>query len=123
MRVGVFGSKDWDSYPDIVRALTLFIQEAHEIGHDNVVFIHSGFRGAETMITEYIGKTHKFLKQKNFKIKEELTKPNSPVVKDLSVIESGIDFALIFSSGCKRTISCEKLLKAYQVPFRLVKNT
>ena len=70
MKVGVFGSHEWDNYMDLVRSMTIFIQESHEIGHDQIVFMHSGKSGAENMLTEYIGKTEKFLKEKNFKIKE-----------------------------------------------------
>ena len=119
MRVGVFGSKDWESYPDIIRSLTLFIQEAHELGHDNIIFVHSGGSGAEQMITEYIGKTQKFLREKNFKIKEELAKKNAQIIKDIEVVESGLDYALIFSTGDKRSGACQRVLKEYNIPFKL----
>ena len=122
MRVGVFGSKDWSSYPDIIRTLTLFIQEAHELGHDNIIFVHSGGGGAEQMLSEYIGKTEKFLREKKFKIKEEIMKRNAQVVKDIGVIESTLDYALVFSTGDKRIISCQRLLKEYQIPFKLTES-
>lgn len=105
-----------------MRIMTLFIQEAHEIGHDNIVFVHTDSQGAENMITEYINKTERFLRQKKFKIKEELVRHNTQVVKDLGVIESGLDFGLIFTTGCKRTRSCERLLKEYQVPYRITES-
>ena len=57
MKVGVFGSKDWNNYSDVMRNLTVFIQNAHELGHEGIVFVHSGSRGAENMITE-IGRAH-----------------------------------------------------------------
>ena len=122
MRVAIFGSKDWSNYPDIIRSLTIFIQEAHEMGHDNIVFVHSGGRGAENMITEYIGKTQRFLKQKQFKIKEEVLRNDSQVLKDMAIIESGVEFALIFSTGCRRTLACKKILQEYNIPFRIVES-
>ena len=122
MKVGVFGSRDWESYPDIIRNLTLFIQNAHELGHEGILFVHSGSRGAENMITEYVGKTQKFLREKNFKIKEEIFRGDSQIVRDMGVMESGLDFALIFSTGCKRTGACKKILKEYQIPHELIES-
>jgi hypothetical protein len=122
MRVGIFGSKDWDNYSDIVRSLTVFIQEAHELGHDNITFVHTGSLGAENMITEYIGKTRRFLYEKNFKIREELIKNQTQVMKDVGAIESGLEFAIVFSTKCKRTLSCQRVLKEYQVPYRVVES-
>lgn len=122
MRVGLFGSRDWNNYSDFVRAMTVFIQEAAELGHDNVVFVHTDSIGAERMIIEYVDKTKKFLRHNNFKIKDESVGRNIQVVKDMSIIESGIDYALIFSTGCKRTYSCQKLLKEYNIPYKLVES-
>ena len=45
MRVAVFGSYDWNNYMDFVRTMTVFIQEAHELGHDNITFVHNGRKG------------------------------------------------------------------------------
>jgi hypothetical protein len=122
MRVGIFGSKDWSNYPDVMRALTIFIQEVHELNHDHISFVHSGSKGAENMITEYIGKTQKFLKEKKFKIKEEIARAESQIAKDIGIMESGLDFALIFSTGCKRTKSCERALKEFNVAYKLIEN-
>jgi hypothetical protein len=122
MKVGVFGSRDWSSYPDIIRSLTVFIQESHELGHDSILFVHSGSKGAENMITEYIGKTEKFLKEKNFKIKEEISRADSQIMKDMGVIESGLDYALVFSTECKRTKACQRVLKEYNIPFKIIES-
>lgn len=122
MRVGIFGSKDWSSYPDVIRSLTLFIQESHELGHDNIMFVHSGAKGAENMITEYIGKTQKFLRQKNFKIKEEILRADVQIVRDMNVVESGLDFAIVFSTKCKRIGACQRVLKEYNIPFRVIES-
>lgn len=122
MKVGVFGSKDWVDYSDLVRNMTVFIQEAHELGHDNLLFAHTGSKGAENMVTEYVGKTEKFLKQKNFKIKEELHRGKPPVINDMAVIESGLEYALVFSTGCVRTKSSIKVLKEYGIPYLLIES-
>lgn len=119
MRVAVFGSNEWDNYNDIVRSLTILIQESHELGHTEIIFVHSGNRGAENMVTEYIGKTEKFLRQKNFKIKEELFRDRTGI-NNINIVESGIEFALIFSTGDRKTYSCKKILEAYDIPFRLI---
>jgi hypothetical protein len=116
MRVGVFGSYDWDNYNEVIRQLTLFIQEAAQLEHENIVFVHSGKRGAENMITEYIGKTEKFLRQKNFRLKEELMTKNGKL-NDHSIIDSGIEYALIFSTKDKRTYGCKNMLDAYNIPY------
>jgi hypothetical protein len=122
MKTAVFGSKGWTDYSDLMRQLTVFIQDSHAVGHDNITFVHTGSKGAETMITEYIGKTEKFLRQKDFRIKEELIRGKAQVINDLDIIESGIEFALIFSDGCKRTLACSKLLKEYNIPYRIIES-
>lgn len=121
MRVGIFGSSEWDNYMDLVRSITVLIQESHELGHDNIVFVHSGKHGAENMLTEYIGKTQKFLKQKQFKIKEDLFRQRSKI-SDVNIIESGLDFAMVFSTNDRRTHSSKKLLDAYGIPYRIIEN-
>jgi hypothetical protein len=122
MKVGVFGSKDWTNYSDLMRNMTVFIQEAHELGHDNILLVHTGLKGAENMITEYVGKTEKFLKQKDFKLKEELHRGQSPIINDMAVVESGLEYSIVFSTGCARTKSSMKVLKEYGIPYRLIEN-
>jgi hypothetical protein len=122
MKVGIFGSKDWVDYPDLMRNMTVFIQEAHDVGHDNILLVHTGLKGAENMITEYVGKTEKFLRQKNFKLKEELHRGKTPVVNDMAVMDSGIEYAIVFSTGCNRTKSFIKILKEYDIPTRIVES-
>jgi len=119
MRVAVYGSQEWDNYSELVRQVTLFIQEAFQLEHDNITFIHTGKRGAENMITEYVGKTERFLRQKNFKLKEELIR-NSGKLNDHAIIESGVDYAIIFNTKDKRTYGCKSLLDAYGIPYTMV---
>jgi hypothetical protein len=119
MRVAVFGSKDWTDYPDLMRQLTIFIQDAVSLEHKEITLVHTGKQGAEDMVTEYIGKTEKFLRQKGFRLKEELFRGDKNLA-DLKIIESGIGYAILFSTKDKRTISCSKLLQAYEIPHKVV---
>ena len=119
MKVAVFGSYDWSDYMDLARNITLLIQESHKVGHSNIVFVHGGKNGAENMVTEYIGKTEKFLRQKGYKIKEELIRDRSSF-SDVTLIESTPDFALVFgmSTRNKQALS---LLETYGIPHRYIK--
>jgi hypothetical protein len=120
MNVGIYGSTDWTNYPELMRQLTLFIQEAHELEHGGINFVHSGKKGAENMISEYVGKTEKFLRQKNFKITETIHRSNKDSNTDIKIIESGLDYAILFSTKDKRTYSCKEILKIYEIPHRVI---
>ena len=121
MRVLVFGSKDWQDYNDLIRQLTILIDDRkHFYPEDKeYVFVHTGLRGAENMVTEYIGKTEKFLRQKGYKIKEELIRDKSSF-SDVTMIESEPSIAMVFgeSSRNKQAIS---LLETYGIPYRYFK--
>lgn len=121
MRVVVFGSRDWTDYNDVIRQLTVLIDDRKHFYPDDLeyTFIHTGIRGAENMVTEYIGKTEKFLRQKGYKIKEELIRDKSSL-SDHSLIESMPDFVLVFGD-CSRNRSCLKLLDIYGIPHRYIK--
>ena len=120
MKVLVFGSKDWQDYNDLIRQITILIDDRkHFYPEDKeYVFIHTGLKGAENMVTEYIGKTEKFLRQKGYKIKEELIRDKSSF-SDVTLIESNPDFALVFGDS-PRNRQCIKLLEAIGVPYRYI---
>jgi hypothetical protein len=122
MRVLVFGSKDWNDYNELIRQVTVLIDDRKHFYPDDkeYIFIHTGLKGAENMITEYIGKTEKFLRQKGYKIKEELIRDKTSF-SDVTLIESKPDFALIFGDSA-RNKSCVKVLEAIEVPFRYLKD-
>jgi hypothetical protein len=121
MRVLVFGSKDWTDYNEVIRQLTVVIDDRkHFYPDDNeCVFVHRGIKGAENMVTEYIGKTERYLRQKGYKIKEELIRDKSTNA-DYYIIEQGADFALVFGDSI-RTKSCLKLIEALEMPHRYIK--
>jgi len=118
MRVLVFGSKDWDDYNDLIRQVTLLIEDNRHYYPDDkeCIFVHKGNYGAENMITEYVGKTEKFLRQKGYKIKEELVRDKSSF-SDLTMIESAPNIALLFGES-PRIKQCLSLLETYGVPYR-----
>jgi hypothetical protein len=120
-RIAVFGSRDWDNYPDVMRTLTVFIEDAKADGDNEVIFVHAPNRGADDMVTEYVGKVEKFLRQKDFRIKEQLIRKEGQALTDLAIIESGITHAIIFTTGCRRTRTCDKLLVEYEIPTTIVK--
>lgn len=121
MRVLVFGDKNWRDYNDVIRQITVLIDDRkHFYPEDKeYIFVHKGFQGAENMVTEYVGKTEKFLRQKGYKIKEELIRDKSSN-SDISMMESMPDFALIFGDSV-RNRQCIKLLEIYGIPYRYIK--
>jgi hypothetical protein len=122
MRVIVFGSKDWSDYSELIRQLTVLIDDRKHWFPDDkeYIFVHTGMRGAENMITEYIGKTERFLRQKGYKIKEELVRDKSSF-SDVTLIESMPDFALVFGES-PRNKQCMSVLESYDIPFRYIKS-
>jgi hypothetical protein len=120
MKVLVFGSKDWQDYNDLIRQITILIDDRKHFYPDDkeYLFVHTGLKGAENMVTEYIGKTEKFLRQKGYKIKEELIRDKSSF-SDVTLIESNPDFALVFGDS-PRNRQCIKLLEAIGIPYRYI---
>ena len=118
MKVLVFGSKDWTDYNDLIRQVTLLIEDNKFLYPDDkeYIFIHKGTQGAENMITEYIGKTEKFLRQKGYKIKEEIVRDKSSY-SDVTMIESDASIAMVFGD-CPRNRQCIKLMEAMGFPYR-----
>ena len=72
MRVIVIGSQDWDSYPDIMRQMTVILEDMKYYEDNKLTLVHTASRGAEDLVTEYVGKVEKFLRQKGISIKEEI---------------------------------------------------
>jgi hypothetical protein len=122
MKVLVFGSKEWKDYNELIRQVTLLIEDnRHYYPEDKeCVFVHKGTQGAENMITEYVGKTEKFLRQKGYRIKEELVRDKSSF-SDVTMIESYPNIALVFGDST-RNKQCIKVLEAMGVPYRYIKD-
>ena len=116
MRTLVFGSKDWTDYNDLIRQVTLLLEDCKHLFPDEkeYVFVHKGLKGAENMVTEYIGKTEKFLRQKGYKIKEEIVRDKSSF-SDVTMIESSPNIALVFGES-PRNKQAISLLETYGIP-------
>jgi hypothetical protein len=121
MKVLVFGSKDYEDYNEFMRQITVLIDDRkHFYPEDKeYLFVHKGQRGAENMVTEYIGKVEKLIRQNGYKIKEEIVRDKSSF-SDVTMIESLPDFALVFGESSRNT-SCLDLLRSFNVPYRHIK--
>jgi len=121
MKVLVFGSKDYTDYNEFIRQMTVIIDDRKHWHPDDkeYIFVHKGLRGAENMVTEYIGKVEKMIRQNGYRIKEELIRDKSSF-SDVTMIESSPDFALVFGE-CQRNRQCVKILEAMGVPYRFIK--
>jgi hypothetical protein len=122
MRVLVFGSKDYTDYNEFIRQMTVLIDDRKHFYPDDkeYLFVHKGQRGAENMVTEYIGKVEKMLRQNGYKIKEELVR-SKDINVDYNLIESNPDFALVFGESAKNR-QCIRLLEAMGISYRYVKD-
>ena len=119
MKTIVIGSSSWKNYNDLMRYMTILIQDAVEARPEDKVLtlVHYGSKGAENMVTEYIGKTEKFLQQKGLRVEEKIIrKPKDLAINDYILMEQGADAAIVFSTGDKRTRSSIKLLEEFQIP-------
>lgn len=130
MRVLVVGSRNYTNYNEFVRNMTITIEDiaASEPEDRSIVFVHTGLQGAENMVTEYVGKVERFMKQKGWSIKEDIVRNKysgnnvDKLTADYDMIASGFDFGLVFvKDSCRRSEYCGRLLKEFAVPTRIIK--
>lgn len=127
MRVAVAGSKNWTNYNELMRQLTLIIEDhATENPDDNMItFVHYGSTGAENMVTEYCGKVYSYLKQKGYVVNDHVFRPrktNIPLNRDNELLENNIDKALVFiTEPSKRMSTFIRLAEAHDIPTKIVK--
>jgi hypothetical protein len=122
MRVIVFGSKDYINYNEFIRQMTILIEDRKHFYPDDkeYLFVHKGLKGAENMVTEYIGKVEKMIRSNGYKIKEELVRDKGSL-SDVTLVESLPDFVLIFGQS-SRNKQALRLCEAMGVPYRLVED-
>lgn len=125
MNVMVVGSKDWNDYPDLVRAMTILIEDWKHARPEEtkLVFIHSGSSGAENMLTEWVGKIEGFMRQKGISVKEQLYRIDKSKngLSDFEVLESQPEMLIVFQkNACKRAESCAKIAQEYNIPTRVI---
>ena len=131
MRVLVVGSKNWNNYNEFIRNMTIVIEDISVLTPEEkkIVFVHTGLQGAENMVTEYVGKVDRFMKQKGYSVKEELVCSKysgnkvDKITADYDMITSGIDSAIIFvKQSDRRADYCLRLLKEFDVPTKVIKD-
>lgn len=132
MKVLVAGSKDWSDYNDVMRNMTIVLDDWVKSNPEDkkITFVHAGNRGAENMVTEYIGKVERLISQKGYKISEKVyslrpyineRQPN--IARDNDIVMSGADMAVVFIKGtCPRTEAFARLVSAYQIPLEIVRD-
>ena len=121
----VVGSKDWNDYPDLVRAMTVLIEDWKHARPEEtkLVFIHAGNSGAENMLTEWVGKVEGFMKQKGISIKEKLYRldRSNKVLSDIEMLDTKPEMVIVFQkNACKRASSCAKIAQEYGIPTRVI---
>lgn len=124
MRVLVIGSKEWSSYSEVMRQITILLEDMKYDDDRTLTLVHTASKGAEDMVTEYVGKVDKFLKQKGYSIREEIFKNSKDIPKstnDYEMISLGADQALIFKTNDdKRSYWCSKIIEEFGIPFKTV---
>ncbi|NDB86033.1 MAG: hypothetical protein EB127_25535, partial [Alphaproteobacteria bacterium] len=112
--------------------MTIAIEDASIFNPEDtkIVFVHTGSQGAENMVTEYVGKVDRYMKQKGYSIKEELFSKKysgnnvDKITADYDMITSGIDSALVFiRSNDRRADYCTRILKEFSVPTKVIKES
>jgi hypothetical protein len=130
MKVIVIGSKDWEDYPTLSRKMAVLMEDwvLKNSEDKTLTIIHAGNRGAENMVTEFVGKVERLVKQNGYAIKEKIysiknySGTNPIIARDSGMFEDGADRVLIFQRGdCKRSSALAKLSEAYGIRTEVVK--
>jgi hypothetical protein len=91
-----------------------------------ITFVHTASSPAENMVTEYIGKVEKLIKQKGYSIDEKLFNPkklsDNSAIRMYDLANLGIDRAVFFiRDSCKQTTSLANISSAMEIPTDIVK--
>ena len=129
MRVLIAGSRNWVDYNEIMRKMTVILDEwvSSNPSDRKITFVHTASSPAENMITEYIGKVEKLVSQKGYSISEQLCKPGRGEqwqgrvsIDDVSKMK--VDKAIMFiRDSCKKTHNIANITSAMGIPTDIVK--
>lgn len=129
MRVLIAGSRNWVDYNEIMRKMTVVLDEWVSTNPPDrrIVFVHTASSPAENMITEYIGKVERLVKQKGYHINEQLVRPSRGEqwqgrlsIDDISKLN--VDMAIMFiRDSCKKTQNIANITSAMGIPTDIVK--
>ena len=128
MRVLISGSRNWVYYNEIMRKMTVILDQwvSSNPSEKKITFIHTASSPAENMVTEYIGKVEKLIKQKGYSIDEQLFRPkklsDNSAIHMYDLANLGIDKAVFFiRDSCKKTHSLASMSNAMEIPTDIVK--
>ena len=124
MKVLVTGTKEWSDYNELIRNLSIIVEDWVKSNPDDkkLTFVHTASSPVENMVTEYVGKVESFAKQKGYKITEKLYnvhKKNNEKITEIEFImmNSGIDMVISFNKGKSKKIeSMLDILSEYGIP-------
>lgn len=129
MRVLVAGSRNWVDYNEIMRKMTVVLDEWVSSNPETrrITFVHTASSPAENMITEYIGKVEKLVRQKGYSIDEQLIRPKYGEqwqgrisIDDISNLN--VDKSIMFiRDSCKKTQNIANITSAMGIPTDIVK--
>lgn len=128
MRILVGGSRNWVDYNEIMRKMTVTLDQWVSTNPTDrkITFVHTASSPAENMVTEYIGKVERLLKQKGYSIDEQLFRPkkfsDTTAVQMYDLASLNIDKAIFFvRDSCKKTSSLANISSAMEIPTEIVK--
>jgi hypothetical protein len=129
MRVFISGSRNWVDYNEIMRKMTVVLDEWVSTNPENrrITFVHSASSPAENMVTEYIGKVEKLIRQKGYDIDEQIIRPKRGEpwqgrisVDDVSNLK--VDKSVMFiRDSCKKTENIANICSAMGIPTDIVR--
>lgn len=129
MRVLIAGSRNWVDYNEIMRKMTVVLDEwvSSSPYEKDIVFVHTASSPAENMVTEYIGKVERLVSQKGYVINEQLVRPKSGQqwqgrISVDDIADLNIDKSIMFiRDSCKKTQSIASISSALGIPTEIVK--
>lgn len=129
MRILVAGSRNWVDYNEIMRKMTVILDEwvSSNPSDRKITFVHTASSPAENMITEYIGKVERLIRQKGYAIDEQLVRPVRGEqwqvrlsIDDISNLN--VDKSVMFiRDSCKKTQNIANITSAMGIPTDIVK--
>jgi hypothetical protein len=129
MRVLIAGSRNWVDYNEIMRKMTVILDEwvSSNPSDKKITFVHTASSPAENMVTEYIGKVERLIRQKGFNISEQLVRPKYGEqwqgrlsIDDISKLN--VDKSIMFiRDSCKKTQNIANITSAMGIPTDIVK--
>jgi hypothetical protein len=119
-RILITGSREWEDYNTIARAISVGIETLHAENPNIkvITIVHGGARGADRMAGRFVDQARDFLKGKGITIREEVH-PVTPeewkrsrgagLARNEKMVALGADLAIAFQkAGSKGTAHCIK---------------